>query len=187
MFVCPAAGDCESVFPAETSVNGAFLMWGNPEGSPPQYSSPPPQSVLAPVQRRVYWSYVINSKLDNSPGDKGPEWAVFVNAEKLEPRKLIVLLVEKCMNPGDTMPGYAEQSLARGKTTWTRFTTRHYGGGNLLFLDGHVAYLKASALAPPRGHGYYKGEKADALFERNPAYNIPDVVVWDPNQSPLFP
>lgn len=183
MFVCPAAGECATAYAGDACVAGVFRMWGNPEGSEPQYNNPPEEAVLPPVQRKVYWSYVMNSKLDNSL----PNSPFFITAHHMEPAQRIVLLVEKAMNPAEVMPGYENQSLARGKTTWTRFTTRHFGGGNLLFLDGHVEYKKAAELAAPRGHGYYKGEVPDAVYHRNPAHNVRDQVIWDPNQSPLYP
>ena len=28
------------------------------------------------------------------------------------------------------------------KANWKRFAARHNGGGNLLFADGHVSYMK---------------------------------------------
>ncbi len=40
-----------------------------------------------------------------------------------------------------TSQGY-NNKLGQSKADWTRFTTRHHGGGDLLFADGHVAWFK---------------------------------------------
>ena len=38
--------------------------------------------------------------------------------------------------------GGFKSNIGQPKANWKRFTTRHSGGGNLLFADGHVGYFK---------------------------------------------
>jgi prepilin-type processing-associated H-X9-DG protein len=73
-------------------------------------------------------------------------------------------------------PPYAG-SLARGKTTWTRFAARHRKGGFLLFADGHVGYFTSAELCPG-------GDPNNSAPANNLAYNLANKVTWDPWQTP---
>jgi prepilin-type processing-associated H-X9-DG protein len=37
--------------------------------------------------------------------------------------------------------GYEQNAVAQPFAIWTRFTTRHNHGGNILFADGHVSWF----------------------------------------------
>ncbi len=37
--------------------------------------------------------------------------------------------------------GFVNANIAQTKADWRRFTTRHNGGGNILFADGHVQWF----------------------------------------------
>ncbi|HVT87879.1 MAG TPA: prepilin-type N-terminal cleavage/methylation domain-containing protein [Tepidisphaeraceae bacterium] len=169
LFVCPLAEQAASKIAGETA-NGVFRLYGNPEGSWPQYLLPIPAgaSVLTADQRDTFWCYVINSKLDNSRGT--------LKIAQIKHSTEVALLVEKATTPADCTPSFANQSLARGKTTWTRFTNRHNGGGYILFVDGHVGFCLNSELEAPNGSAPFI----------NPAYNLPGKVIWDPFQKPLY-
>lgn len=185
VFQCPTAGDNASnlsLFPNEKTTNGAFMMYGSVEGTVPQYINPVAGTV---DQRQMYLCYVINSKLDNSL----PSGMYFIKSSTLQPSTEVALLVEKGLNSGDVTPSYAKDSLMRGKTTWTRFAKRHNDGGNILFLDGHVGYFKNKELEPPNNPASTLSTTYTATHktsDNNPAYNIPNVVVWDPKQYPLY-
>jgi prepilin-type N-terminal cleavage/methylation domain-containing protein/prepilin-type processing-associated H-X9-DG protein len=168
LFVCPSAGPAGSTFATDTTKDGVWMMWGNPEGSWPQYATPIAGPIKPADQRKVYWCYVINSKLDNSQ--------TALKITQLRPSTEVALLVEKAQNNGDVTISNIGQSLARGKTTWTRFTTRHSDGGFILFVDGHVGYFKNKELEAPGG----------TAPASNPAYNLVGKVTWDPFQFPLY-
>ncbi len=174
LLVCPSAGFAASLSSSDTTnPDGTFTMYGNAAGSPPQYlAGTTPGAVQG---RPVYWCYVINSKLDNSlrniAGSAGATVG-FLKITQLRQSALTVLLVEKLMQAGEVSPPYTS-AIARGKTTYTRFTGRHRKGGNLLFADGHVAWFSNAELQPPSPIP-------------NPAYNIAGKVIWDPYQSPLY-
>jgi prepilin-type N-terminal cleavage/methylation domain-containing protein/prepilin-type processing-associated H-X9-DG protein len=149
IFVCPAAGPA-GAGPGDTVDNGYYMMYGQAEGSP----APPTGTIQ---QRKVYWCYVFNSKLNNTTGR--------LKVAQISNSSETPLLVEKMMATGEIKPAYAD-SLCRGKTTWTRFAARHRGGGYLMFVDGHVSHFTRDELvnAP--------GVPLD--------YNQPGKVIWNP-------
>ncbi len=129
----------------------------------------------------VYWCYVINSKLDNSVKNIAGTFITasgngFLKLTQLHRPAISVLLVEKVMQSGETTPP-TTSAIARGKTTYTRFTARHNKGGHLLMADGHVQWFSWNELQPQNTTG---------LWAANAAGNLPNKVVWDPFQNPLY-
>jgi prepilin-type processing-associated H-X9-DG protein/prepilin-type N-terminal cleavage/methylation domain-containing protein len=156
IFVCPAAGDPGPwVAPGEDqpAVNGFFQMYGQ---EPPVPPSTTPGVIDA---RPVYWSYVINSKLNDTYAS--PKMA------QLSPASNVVLMVDTMMNYQESMAVEGMyQSVARAKTAYTRVTTRHGGGGNLLFADGHVEWWSQADIWNP---GVARGD-----------WNQPGKLIWNP-------
>jgi prepilin-type processing-associated H-X9-DG protein len=74
-------------------------------------------------------------------------------------------------------PAYTS-NIAAGKTTWTGFAYRHRKGGYLLFADGHVDWYSRSELNPDTS-GF-------TLSQGNSAGNLPNKIIWDPFQVPLY-
>jgi prepilin-type processing-associated H-X9-DG protein len=152
------------------------------------------------IQKEVYWCYVINSKLDNSvaqviPGttptpNNSPLWKI----SQLKQSALTVLLVEKIMSPGEIKGiqnnvyngGPYTDSIARGKTTYTRFAARHRKGGFLLFADGHVGWFAWYDLQPTNPIYLVPGTFQNIWSPGNVSSNIPNKVIWDPFQNPLY-
>jgi prepilin-type N-terminal cleavage/methylation domain-containing protein/prepilin-type processing-associated H-X9-DG protein len=190
LFVCPEAGQAAvNTLGAKNdqpvTLDGCFTMFGDPAGSKPEYLNPAgglstdyqnnwnfwkAKNLAGNEPRKVYWCYVVNSKLDNTRAF--PKLAVF------SPAALVPLLVEKMMSPMEVNPPF-NGSIARGKTTWTRFAGRHKGGGYLLFCDGHVGYFKSKDICPG-------GNTNNAAPANNPAYNLPGSIIWDPFQNNQF-
>lgn len=149
LFVCPEASQAVAG-PGDTVTDGYFMMYGQTEGSP----TPPTGTV---DQRKVYWCYVFNSKLNNT--------SYSLKMSQIRQSSEVPLLVEKMMVPGEIQPAYNDD-LCRGKTTWTRFTARHRGGGFLLFVDGHVDFFTRNELVNAPGIPL--------------DYNQPGKVIWNP-------
>jgi prepilin-type N-terminal cleavage/methylation domain-containing protein/prepilin-type processing-associated H-X9-DG protein len=188
ILVCPAAGPAASIYDT-TNNDGTFEMWGNAPGAEPQYMSGidpnfHPIPTGSNVCAHVYWCYVINSKLDNSlknvPGaviDKTSSGSGFIRISQIHQSALTPLLVEKRMATTEGKVTFND-NLAVGKTTYTVFTSRHNNGGHLLFADGHVAWFSNAELNPLTC-GF-------TLSQANSAANLPNKVIWDPLQIPLY-
>jgi prepilin-type processing-associated H-X9-DG protein/prepilin-type N-terminal cleavage/methylation domain-containing protein len=188
VFVCPAAGQASSSFDTVAS-DGTFEMWGNPAGSEPEYMATldphfRPVATGSNQCAHVYWCYVANSKIDNSlqniPGgarDLTSSGSGLLRISQIPHSALTVMLVEKLMQQteGNVV---ATQQIGVGKTTYTNFTGRHNNGGNLLFADGHVAWFSNKELNPLTC-GF-------TLSNGNSAFNLPEKVIWDPFQIPLY-
>jgi prepilin-type N-terminal cleavage/methylation domain-containing protein/prepilin-type processing-associated H-X9-DG protein len=212
IFVCPAAGPASTTPGSGDVINpdGTYSLWGIPgidtHPSPPpwpQYLTAGPTGLSkepAAVQKEVYWCYVINSKLDNSVAQVIPGTAVTANnsplwkISQLKQSSLTVLLVEKMMSPGEIKGiqnnvyngGPFTDSLARGKTSYTRFSARHRKGGFLLFADGHVGWFAWYDLQPTNPEYLVPGTLQNIWSPGNVSSNIPNKVIWDPFQLPLY-
>jgi prepilin-type processing-associated H-X9-DG protein len=182
----PAAGQTCPQFP------GVFYLWGNAaadqnEGTPwPQYFALPIAETPA-TQEPTYWCYVINSKLHLSiflayPGTPlGTNNCPILRISQIPQSSMTALVVEKQMAPWevagiDGQPAANTNALARGKTAYTRFAGRHRQGGYIGFVDGHVEWFSWHELDPINYH----------LSNGNSAFNIPNKVIWDPLQNPVF-
>jgi prepilin-type processing-associated H-X9-DG protein len=182
IFVCPSASPAATADTTGTETTdgqGAFMMYGTPPGSAPLYVT----GVTAPgaTGKPVYWCYVVNSKIDNSV----IAGQYFIKISKIKYASDTAFMTEKAMSPAESIPGCAN-SLARAKTTWTRFPNRHNGGGHVLFADGHVSWLLQKAIVPPNGFATGKVTSADDPNNTNPAWNVPNQIIWDPAQAVLF-
>jgi prepilin-type N-terminal cleavage/methylation domain-containing protein/prepilin-type processing-associated H-X9-DG protein len=214
VFVCPAAGPASTTSGSGDIVNpdGTFSLWGLP-GVDTNPSPPPwpgyfthgplgPQDTKEPaaVLKEVYWCYVINSKLHVSVSASVPGTPPSANncplfkIDQLRQSSITPLLVEKIMSPGEIngIPNngfnggpYAD-TLARGKTTYTRFTARHRQGGFLLFADGHVGWYAWYDLQPSNPIYLIPGTFQNYWSPQNNASNIPNKILWDPFQIPLW-
>jgi prepilin-type N-terminal cleavage/methylation domain-containing protein/prepilin-type processing-associated H-X9-DG protein len=183
VMVCPSASAAASSHDTVYS-DGTFEMWGNPPGSVPEYS-PNFNPVTSPpvVCAHTYWCYVINSKIDNSlsnvPGsliDKRASGSGFLRISQISQSALTALLIEKLTTTTEGNVTY-NSNLAVGKTTFTVFAGRHNNGGHILFADGHVGWFSWAQLQPPGPFNLSNG---------NSAKNLPNIVIWDPLQRPVY-
>ncbi len=158
IFICPSATSPGTINGADTlSVDSQyFLLYGtDSQGKLNPITSPGPGPFF-----KFNMSYVMNSSLTNIIGNT--QTFSTVKMSQLRPGACVVLMVEKLDNPGEYLdpavqklaatnssyysgfigPAGFTSNIAQPKSNWKRFTTRHKGGGNLLFADGHVsAYL----------------------------------------------
>lgn len=132
--------------------------------------------------RNTFWCYITNSKIDNSiTADDSQGHPVYRRDQMLVPWSTAVYLVEHMMNPTEISPAQTTETLARGKTTWTRFAARHHGGGNLGFVDGHAEWYSMTALSPPPSAGGFSvGKNPTPAAAYDKYFSLPGQVVWDP-------
>ena len=142
VYVCPSSGPPGFVFPDTPDPTTGSNYWSlyfngnyNPLGS---------TSLGNSYKRPVFTSYVINSKLNQTqPVSK---------MAQLRPSSFIAIMMEKRTNifelsePGNGLDPATRNTLlgknfSRMKGNWLRFAGRHRGGGNILFADGHVAWM----------------------------------------------
>jgi prepilin-type N-terminal cleavage/methylation domain-containing protein/prepilin-type processing-associated H-X9-DG protein len=159
LFVCPAAGPPATNPAAELYPGGDYFKLSGIDPSDPA-------AVTAPYgSYKVYQCYVINSKLFGALDPPANETHYSWKMSQLRPAGSVVILTEKLMSRGeykmpdqqlapagnvDTSPsnsGYLK-NCAQPKACWSRFTTRHRGGGMLLFADGHVAWYHWTKVQP---------------------------------------
>src|SRR5207244_1346887 len=100
---------------------------------------------------KTYMSYVFNSMLF-TVGDDGVKYDQW-KLSQLRPGSDCIVMVEKLAIPGEyRLPDQASaapnisdkgytNNIGQPKANWKRFTTRHRGGGYLLFADGHVGWF----------------------------------------------
>jgi prepilin-type N-terminal cleavage/methylation domain-containing protein/prepilin-type processing-associated H-X9-DG protein len=159
IFVCPSAGAPGTRYVSSVpEVSGDYFMLHGTDAS----TSPGNVNTLY----KFYTSYVMNSMLFTTGNDgiARTTWKL----SQLRPTSSCIIMVEKLCNPGEyKIPsvqtgnldlkivanqdidanGY-KNKLAQPKANWKRFTTRHRGGGFLLFADGHVGWYAWKDLQP---------------------------------------
>jgi len=188
LFICPSAGPAGSNNLAADpnsdknkdvlGPKGGFIMYGNAPGTAPAYLTNDASALTNVEGHEVFWSYAINSKIDNSLNTSVTH-IYFTKVSTMKPNAEVPLLVEKGMNYSEIHPRMPlTTSINRGKTTWTRMTTRHRKGGNILFVDGHVDWLLTDDLVPNTNTGKIP------VGSNNSAWNIVSKVTWDPHQDP---
>ncbi len=167
VFLCPSAaavatlaGPSSGGSPNDVmSADGQyFLLYGtDSQGQLNPITTPGPGPFF-----KYDMSYVVNSSLTNTINNT--QSFTTVKMSRLRPGAAVVIFVEKLAIPGEyrdlavqrfindpasssLYTGLANSTgfisnIAQPKSNWKRFTTRHNGGGNLLFADGHVGYFK---------------------------------------------
>ncbi len=153
LFVCPDSGPAVPGFEDDVVEDGYFLMWGtDPTG-------------MTPERRKTYWCYAYNTKLDNMVEDRDHRERICLSITKIARTAEVPILVEKLMRPDEHDPPFPT-SVAQAATAWREFTTRHEGGGFLLFLDNHV--------------GHFTREELINAPNAPQDYNQPGKVIWNP-------
>ncbi len=114
-------------------------------------------------RRKTYWSFGYNTELDAGVEDRHLHKQVYLTSIKRASETAI--LSEKIMSPNEYEPPFLS-SVGQSAVSWKEFTTRHDGGGGILFLDSHVEYFKRSELV--------NAPHAPSDF------NQPGKVIWNP-------
>ncbi len=156
IFICPAADAPGTYMGADRiSSDGQFFDLYGVDPADPLSRVPPYGHFLSDI------TYVYNSKLFGGADDNidYERWKITT----LRPGSSCILMVEKMNRPGEyKLPAQAlstkmdlspsnqgyTNNIGQMKACWTRFTTRHRGGGYLLFADGHVAWYGWKEIQP---------------------------------------
>ncbi|HSI37195.1 MAG TPA: DUF1559 domain-containing protein [Tepidisphaeraceae bacterium] len=153
LMICPEAGPPVAGPKDDLVTDGYLMLWG----CDPFYTTPD--------RRKTYWCYGYNTQLDAGVEDRNVGHRVTLRATAVKGASEAVLLVEKLMAPGEFDPPFSS-GVGQGEVSWKEFTTRHDGGGFLLFLDGHVSYFKRDEVINGPG----------APDDRNQ----PGKIIWNP-------
>lgn len=154
VFTCPTALPAATLNGNDIILGNYFLLYGTDSTGTIRNST----GLIAEKQFKFDLSYVWNSKL-TSTITGGSQTALKMS--QVRPASEVVMVTEKLAIPGEykdpgvqkynalypaaslyniTAQGY-NSNIGQSKADWRRFTTRHRGGGFLLFGDGHVAWF----------------------------------------------
>ncbi len=154
LFVCPCSDPPGGVSgTGDLVTDGYFMLWGcDVTGT-------------IPVRRKTFWSYGYNTQLDQGVEDRHINDRVLMPITMFPQPTATVVLIEKLMRPDEYKP-YFNSDVGQAQVSWKEFTTRHEGGGFLLFLDNHVNFFQRSEiLGAPNAPS---------------DYNQPGRLVWNP-------
>jgi prepilin-type N-terminal cleavage/methylation domain-containing protein/prepilin-type processing-associated H-X9-DG protein len=187
VFVCPSAGDpTTELGSAEPLLGGGhyFSLVGYNADLTTAVPHGPLNAGLqigANHAYKSYFCYAFNSKLFGT-GNDGIDREAW-KLSQLQPGSAVVLMTEKLIASGEfrapaqvtnVNSGGFQKNVGQPKACWTRFTTRHRGGGFLLFVDGHVSWYKWQQVQPTVNA--INSHVADA---NNPGLGV----IWNPQTA----
>lgn len=169
IFICPLAGP-PLVYPGsglDIVYQNWYLLYGVDSSGYIKNST----GLLRANEFKFDMSYVWNSKLtanNNTSNDPSN-----LRICQCRPASEVVLMLEKIANYGEySVPAVQtyksefnnteylgritsmglDNKTAQSKACWTRFSTRHTGGSNILFADNHVAWFAWRDVQIPTDH-----------------------------------
>jgi prepilin-type N-terminal cleavage/methylation domain-containing protein/prepilin-type processing-associated H-X9-DG protein len=156
ILVCPMSNNAAPGPKDDLITNGYFMMWGWDTSAAP---------AKTPIQRKTFMCYGFNTQLDGGLEDRNVNHRVTIRITSIPDPASTALIVEKLMMPREFSPPFSS-SVMQSEVSWREFSTRHDGGGSILFVDGHVAWFNRADVSSPPG----------APFD----YNQPGLLVWNP-------
>lgn len=127
--------DGETIFIDPSAKPDQLEPWG--------YREPGPSE----VQRQFYLNYVPNSQLNNTllaqtnSQQHSPDRAIRLT--NISRPDATTLMLEMRANPAEVGKNdvHFGRDLNRHRSDWKRFAGRHFGGGHMMFADGHVGWV----------------------------------------------
>lgn len=135
MFVCPEATDAVAGAKDDLVTDGYFMLWGQNDAG-----------LLE--RRKTFMCYGYNTQLDGGIEDRNVDHRVNLVVTHILRPSVTALLIEKLMRPKEYDPPF-DSGVGQQQISWKEFTTRHDGGGFILFADNHVGYFKRTELLDP--------------------------------------
>jgi len=191
IFTCPTAAAPYSLSSDVLDSSQQFyLLWCN-DSNGVVASKTSPQQVM-----KFNMPYVFNSKLADGPGGPAnPTQVSFPKMSQMRPTANVVVLMEKIVNAGEWKVPVVQnwinsaqnagvykasdvdargclKQIAQPKSNWKRFTTRHRGGGYILFADGHCQWYRWDQVQWQYNGSPYNGSTSDV--------NQPNNIIWNP-------
>lgn len=188
VFACPMATAAETMNGNDIVKGNYFILFGvDSTGTIRNITG-----LSAANQFPFDGTYVWNSKLASELINGVEVTFNTLKMSSLRPAAEVIIFTEKIGNPGEykdpavqayatapssqlvyngkiTTQGY-NNNLGQTKADFRRFTTRHRGGGYLLFADGHVSWYKWAQVQPQGDNLPYIPTRSDA--------NHPGVLRW---------
>lgn len=134
-------------------------------------------------QKPFFFCYVPNSQLNNTfeaslpPGSSALKTRVkLANIQDAEHTILMLEMRTTRLELRADDPHYS-RDLARHRADWKRFAARHFGGGHMLFADGHTQWIDNTYATTN-----LQGTRDPS--EVNGDWNHPDLI-WDPRGPAL--
>jgi prepilin-type N-terminal cleavage/methylation domain-containing protein/prepilin-type processing-associated H-X9-DG protein len=117
----------------------------------------------------VYFSIAMNSKLID-----GPVSTIKVSSVQ-KPSQTVIFLENLLKEDAKVDPGQSNSDLGQPSSYASRFSARHRGSGNLVFVDGHAESLKGSKVVETTTGSPNKGKailpQAQIIWTLNPESN----------------
>jgi prepilin-type N-terminal cleavage/methylation domain-containing protein/prepilin-type processing-associated H-X9-DG protein len=179
---------------AGASEGDYFAVYGSVNSLPPTPPSPYPSG--RPYLNCYQWNSKMVTKDPNANGynSNQPDDSTVNNTSlsitTLAKSANLVMMSERRIRQDELLPNdpdnpsaqidsafnYYYYPLCQPKGAWQRFTTRHFNGGNVLFIDGRVEYLRYHDVVTPT--------LSPAGANNNIAdWNQPSRLVWNPRYS----
>jgi len=183
IYICPSTWDVQGVTvnplggPADETWSSKGKTYFKQYGMTASVPMPPGQ------WRPALLCYVWNSKMVFDPTSTNDN-AANIKVVQIPNASSQILMIEKRVRQDELRPtdplnplansGYNNYSrvLARFKSNWDRFTTRHFDGGSVGFLDGHVERIKYKDLNTP--------SVVPGGLNLNGDWNQPGRWIWNP-------
>jgi prepilin-type N-terminal cleavage/methylation domain-containing protein len=152
LFVCPDSQAAVAGPKDDLVTDGYFMLWGRTDAG-----------LLE--RRPTFLSYGFNTQLDGGLEDRHSTRRIQIKITNIRTPQTTPVLIEKLMRPDEYRPPFAS-SIGQSEVSWREFTTRHDGGGFLVFLDNHVEFYRQRDLADTR----------PGTID----YNRPGEITWNP-------
>lgn len=143
--ICDSAWQAQSSVPFDGTRNSIFIDPAAVSDSPAPWGFGQPGA--AGVQHQFYFNYVPNSQMNNTLLGEAelPEYSPtsLMRLSNISDPGATVLMLELRTRKAElpSSDPYYDEPLNRQRADWKRFAARHFDGGHIAFVDGHVDFV----------------------------------------------